>query len=78
MNDDDDKEKLHVHSTLGAGDYSKIKIASNPRVESPGEPVAELTKLGWTWTIMSPGEDVNLINCFLFKYFAKSMSNCVG
>ena len=43
---------------LGAGDYSKIKTASKPRVGSPGEPVAELTKFGLT--IMSPGEEVNL------------------
>ena len=63
MQDEDEKERLPVHLILGAGDYSKIKTASKPRIGSPGEPVAELTKFGWT--IMSPGEEVNLNNMLL-------------
>ena len=58
--DKDEKERLPVHLILGTGDYSKIKTLSKPRVGSPGEPVAELTKFGWT--IMSPGEEINLNN----------------
>ena len=63
MQGEDGKERLPVHLILGARDYSKIKTASKPRVGSPGEPVAELTKFGWT--IMSPGEEVNLNNMLL-------------
>ena len=63
MQDEDEKERLPVHLILGTGDYSKIKTASKPRIGSPGEPVAELTKFGWT--IMSPGEEVNLNNMLL-------------
>ncbi len=32
-------------------------------MEDPGEPVAELTSLGWT--IMSPGKEADLSNIFL-------------
>ena len=63
MPDKDEKERLPVHLILGTGDYSKIKTPSKPRVGSPGEPVAELTKFGWT--IMSPGEEINLNNMLL-------------
>ena len=58
MQDEDEKERLPVHLILGAGDYSKIKTTSKPRIGSPGELVVELTKFGCT--IMSPGEEVNL------------------
>ena len=63
MEDHDEKERLPVHLIIGSGDYSKIKTATKPRVGTPGEPVAELTKFGWT--IMSPGEEVNLNPMFL-------------
>ena len=63
MQDTDIKERLPVHLILGAGDYSKMNTSSKPRVGTPGEPVAELTKLGWT--IMSPGKEVDLDNMFL-------------
>ncbi|XP_028408199.1 uncharacterized protein LOC114530777 [Dendronephthya gigantea] len=62
MHDNDQKERLPVHLILGTGDYSKIKTATKPRVGSPGEPVAELTKFGWT--IMSPGKEIDLNNMF--------------
>ena len=60
MQDKDEKERLPVHLILGAGEYSKMKTASKPRIGSPGEPVVELTKFAFGWTIMSPGEEVNL------------------
>ena len=46
MQVEEKKERLHVHLILGAGHYSKIKTVSKPRIGSPGEPVAELTKFG--------------------------------
>ena len=52
MQHGDKKEWLPVHLILGVGDYFKIKTTSKPRVGSPGELVAEATKIGWT--IMSP------------------------
>ena len=58
MQDEDEKERFPVHLILEAGDYSKIETASKPRIRSPGEPVADLTKFGWT--IMSPRKEVNL------------------
>ena len=41
MQDEDEIERLPVQLILGAGDYSKIKTASKPRIGSPGEPVAD-------------------------------------
>ena len=36
---------------------------TTPRIGKPGEPIAELTRLGWT--IMSPGNEPDLTNMFL-------------
>ncbi|XP_028415664.1 uncharacterized protein LOC114539027 [Dendronephthya gigantea] len=64
MQDRDTKDRLPVHVILGTGDYAKIKTSTKPRLGSPGEPIAELTKFGWT--IMSPGgEKVDLNNMLL-------------
>ena len=40
---------------LSGGEYARIKTESKPHVGREGEPVAELTKLGWF--NMSPGEE---------------------
>lgn len=64
--DDRDNEtaKLPVHIILGASEYAKLKTEHPPKVGKTGEPVAELTKFGWT--IMSPGtEGVDLTNLLL-------------
>ena len=46
INDRDKKRELHVHVILGVNDYTRIKTQERPKVGLPGEPMAELTKLG--------------------------------
>ena len=45
---------------LGIRDYTKIKTPDRARIGLPGEPIAELTKLGWY--IVSPGKENDIIN----------------
>ena len=52
MDDYNQKDELPIHLVLGAAEYSKIKTATKPRVGKPGEPVAELTRLGWSMLSM--------------------------
>lgn len=59
------KEEVPVHLILGASDYARIKTRTAPRIGSSDEPVAELTKLGWT--IISPGKEVDLTNLYLTR-----------
>ena len=61
--DRDDKPELPVHIILGVSDYAKIRRGTRPKIGSPGEPVAELTKFGWT--IMSPGKEVDISSMLL-------------
>ena len=63
MDDTDQKPELPIHLVLGASEYAKIKTVSMPRVGQPGEPIAELTRFGWT--VMSPGKEVDLTPMFL-------------
>ena len=63
MEDKDERAMLPVHLILGASEYTKIKTGSGQKVGRIGEPVAEKTKFGWT--VMSPGEEVDLGNMFL-------------
>ena len=63
MDEVDTKPELPVHLILGAREYAWIKMQAKPRVGKPGEPVAELTRLGWT--IMSPGKEADLTDMFL-------------
>ena len=60
MLDEDAKTALAVHIILGASEIAKIKTDQAPCVGSPGEPVAEITRFGWT--IMSPGEELISLN----------------
>ncbi len=53
--DTEKKDLLPVHAILGHGEYARIKMESKPRVGNDGEPVAELTKMGWF--VMSPGAE---------------------
>ena len=54
ITDHDTKKDLPVQVTLGAGDYTKIKTQERARVGQPGEPIAQLTRLGWV--VISPGQ----------------------
>ena len=63
MLDEDAKTALPVHLTLGASEIARIKTDQAPRVGSPGEPVAEITRFGWT--IMSPGKEPDLSKLLL-------------
>ena len=64
MDDLDTKCRLPVHLILGAGEYAKLKTENAPKIGEPGQPIAELTKFGWT--IISPGkEPLDLANVLL-------------
>ena len=63
MDDSDTKTMLPVHLILGASEFAKIKTTQAPRVGSPGEPVAEMTRFGWT--IMFPGKEPDLTKILL-------------
>jgi hypothetical protein len=68
MDNEDTKAELPIHLILGAGDCSRIKTTGPPpslNVGHPGQPIAELTFLGWT--IMSAGEEVDFSNVYLTK-----------
>ena len=53
MIDTDTKSQLPIHVILGSGDNARIKTPTKPLIGQDAEPVAELTKFGWT--ILSPG-----------------------
>ena len=65
MNDTDTKAELPIHLILGTSEYTRIKVQEMPRVGQPGEPVAELTRLGWV--LMSPGKEVELSKLMVIK-----------
>jgi hypothetical protein len=48
MDDDVEKSQLPVHIIFGANDFAKIRTGERLRVVCRGDPVAELTRLGWT------------------------------
>ena len=49
---------------LGASDFTKIKTQERPRIGQIGDPIAELTRLGWI--IISPGKESSYSH-LLFK-----------
>ena len=57
ITDKDTKDQLPVHVILSVGDYAKVKTNTKPLIGGMGEPIAELTRLGWF--IMSPGAEVD-------------------
>ena len=65
MEDMDSKPELPIHMVLGASDYTRIKTKTLPRIGKLGDPVAELTALGWT--IMSPGKELELSSIYLTR-----------
>ena len=65
INDTDIKKELPVHVTLGAGDYTKVKTQERAKVGQPGEPIAELTKLGWV--VISHGQEASFTKMLFSK-----------
>ena len=57
------KRELPVHWNLRTSEYAKIKTETTPKMGKPGEPIAELTRLGWTLT--SSGSETDLTKMFL-------------
>ena len=65
INGHDKKLELPVHVILGVNDYTRVKTQERQRVWLPGEPIAELAKLGWV--ILSPEKENNSTNILLTK-----------
>lgn len=63
MDNVDLKRELPVHLILGTNENAQVKTETTPKIGKPGEPTAELTRLGWT--LMSPESEPNLTNMFL-------------
>ena len=57
------KAVLPIHVILGASDFNKIKTKEAQRIEKIGDPIADLTKLGWI--IISPGKESNYSHLLL-------------
>ena len=56
------KRELPVHLILGTSEYARIKTETTPKMGKPGEPIAELTRFGWTF--MSPVSEPDLTKMF--------------
>ena len=56
------KRELPVHLILGTSEYAGIKTETTPKMGKPGEPIAELTRFGWT--LMSPVSEPDLTKMF--------------
>ena len=61
IDDFDLKREVPVYLILGTSECAKIKTETV--MGKPGEPIAELTRFGWT--IMSPESEPHLIKMFL-------------
>ena len=57
------KAVLPIHVILGTNNFTKIKTKEAPRIRKIGDPIAELTKLGWI--IISPGKASNYFHLLL-------------
>ena len=57
------KREFPVHWILGTSEYARIKTETTPKMGKPGEPIAELTRFGWT--LMSSGSEQDLTKMFL-------------
>lgn len=77
MDDHDTKDKLPVHIILGASEFAKLKTEKPPRVGLPGQPVAELTRYGWT--IMSHGKEPVDVSSMLLAQTSQALPHrCFG
>lgn len=61
MDDSDTKTMLPVYLILGVSEFAKIKTTQAPRVGSPGGPVAEMTRFGWTIMFLRKEPDLTKI-----------------
>ena len=76
LQDVDDRPELPAHLILGTSEYARIKTETRPRIGNPGQPVAELTRLGCT--LISSGKEVDLTNMFLTQTSSMDFENvCV-
>ena len=60
MNDTDENKQLPVHIIKRASNFAKIKMEKSPRVGKVGEPIAELTKMGWV--MMFPARESDVVS----------------
>ena len=65
IDDEDTKPELPIHLILGASVYSRIKTHTKPKIGKAGEPIAELSTLGWA--MMSAGKEVGLNSVYLTR-----------
>ena len=65
LEDMDQKPELPIHMVLGASDYSRKRTKTLSRIGEVGDPVAELTALGWT--IMLSGKEMELSRIYVTK-----------
>ena len=49
IEDNDTRPQIPIHVVLEASEYATIKTSTAQRVGKPGQPVAEKTRLGWTF-----------------------------
>ena len=67
LNETETKKSLPIHVVLRSGEYARVKTQERPRVGNEGEPIAELTKLGWF--VMSPGTEFDEAKMLLTQTF---------
>ena len=65
IDDVDLKRELPVYLILGTSECAKIKTETVRKMGKPGEPIAELTRFGWT--LMSPESEPHLTKMFLIQ-----------
>ena len=63
MDDQDCKDQLPIYMIHRASEIAMIKTTTKSRLGKIGEPIVEYTHFGWT--IMSPGNEVDLSNIYL-------------
>ena len=70
------KPVLPVHVILGVNNYTRIKTQERLRVGLPGEPIGELTKLGWV--ILSPSTNILFTKASMHDYENVCSLDCLS
>ena len=78
IDDDDTKEELPVHISLGANNFSKIKTNIPARIGKTGKPVADLTKFGSMHTLSGQENHSNVSLVRRILQMVSSKSNFSG